>query len=374
MAKRYFSHEELKGQSGFFKPSGTLGKHHCTITPQGEKIVVVGSAEGRVTLKPGDTLGYNCGSVWLVPSPDSYKDPIRRVLAMAHVSQKVLMYSDGHVEYTVSYSSSLRNSAADVETGDRAIVMGDHQDQEVPNTRWDGVDRGEYVGGFSFRKEVTGGDVVVIRSVSSFEPTTSSRSRRTTRVVVRTTTDKNSVTKWLEKFFDVGSAREARIFRETLKERQFADDLTKAKELLQVLAGRFDKSAFMGFMQVFATFPPQNEAPKNLGDSIRSFFNFDWGYQTPQSVEEAFVRVTLMMSDISERDVWYLEPCEDSEAAVVTNGLGFRVSTRGSYLPSDICEMFWDHKSAMAAIHHQNETLVGLLRTERLQSWIEKYR
>lgn len=79
MAKRYYSFEDLSNISGYFKPGHTLGEHHCIVTPQlPDKIIVRGSKEGEVTLTPGDTLGYDRGSVWRVPHPSKYKNPIGR--------------------------------------------------------------------------------------------------------------------------------------------------------------------------------------------------------------------------------------------------------------------------------------------------------
>src|SRR3989344_2667046 len=104
MAKRYAEFNRVP--EGFFKPEGTLGRHHCTVVRQGDEKVVVGSVAGRVTLKPGDTLGYDCGPLWLVPRVESYQDPIRRVLAQAHLGQKLLEFSTKPVEFTGSWEGT----------------------------------------------------------------------------------------------------------------------------------------------------------------------------------------------------------------------------------------------------------------------------
>lgn len=80
MAKRYYSYEDLKDVSGKFKPGGTLGSHFCTVTPMPYCIWVtpMDADTGGVFLKPGDTLGYDCGNVWQLPNPATIKNPIKR--------------------------------------------------------------------------------------------------------------------------------------------------------------------------------------------------------------------------------------------------------------------------------------------------------
>ncbi|MBI4085937.1 MAG: hypothetical protein HY433_01685 [Candidatus Liptonbacteria bacterium] len=196
MAKRYAQFEWVP--EGNFKPEGTLGRHHCTVVRQGDEKVVVGSVAGRVTLKSGDTLGYDCGTVWLVPRAESYRDPIRRVLAQAHLSQKFLEYSAEPVEYTDSWQNTSgwpENSAADPSTGEEAMVLGDGRKSVVEDS-----------GGNYIRRQITGGDAIVVRQAVGRE-TTSHRPRRVTRVVVRPTADKTAVAKWL--FRNLGLKTEA---------------------------------------------------------------------------------------------------------------------------------------------------------------------
>src|SRR3989338_6764740 len=96
MAKRYAKFEELSEMpAGTWKPYGTMCSHHATIVPQGETIVVIGSNEGRVTLRAGDTLGYNCGMIWIVPRPSSYGDPLRRFLAENKIRQSAIEVAQG---------------------------------------------------------------------------------------------------------------------------------------------------------------------------------------------------------------------------------------------------------------------------------------
>lgn len=204
MAKRYFDYDELKGKEGYFKPPDTMGRHHCVLVSQGDEIVAVGSRAGRVTLKPGDKLGYDCGTVWMVPHPDSYQDPVRRVLARARISQRVLVYSDDPVRYTVSYEDRLRGAAADRETGERVVVLGEHN--EATLSRQNFPNRGEYLGGFTEEREITGGLAVLVIAVASREATTAHRRRKVSRLIVRSRADKNEVADWLTRRWRVSNA------------------------------------------------------------------------------------------------------------------------------------------------------------------------
>jgi len=220
MAKKYCSFDELIKLDGYFKPVGTMGKHHCTVVKQNDSIVIIGSVSGRITLQKGDTLGYDCGNVWLVPRPESYKDPVRRVIALAKISQKVLTYSDESVRYTVSFGHAFRDSCADTETGERLLeALGSYKEGELPDTRWNGPDEKGWRGACSFAQEITGGDAIIISQVSSFEPTTSCRSRKVSRIVVRTTADKNKVAEWLEEVI-TPEGRERRKQREEPQRRR----------------------------------------------------------------------------------------------------------------------------------------------------------
>jgi hypothetical protein len=214
MAKRYVQFDRIP--EGNFKPEGTLGRHHCTVVRQGDEKVVVGSVAGRVTLKSGDTLGYDCGTVWVVPRAESYRDPIRRVLAQAHLSQKLLEYSAEPVEFTNSWQDTSgwpENSAADPSAGEEATVFGANDRENLES--WD----------HERCYRVTGGDAIVVRQVVSRE-TTTYRPRRVTRVVVRPTANKAAVVEWLFEEV-VPEGRERRIERENRK--RF---LTSMKDLL----------------------------------------------------------------------------------------------------------------------------------------------
>lgn len=96
MAKRYIGYEWLleainEGCSRY-KPAGTMGTHHCVISLQGEDIKVKGTVRikarkrhlgqyeyipGTITLKPGDTLGYDCGIIWRLKAPETPLDFLR---------------------------------------------------------------------------------------------------------------------------------------------------------------------------------------------------------------------------------------------------------------------------------------------------------
>lgn len=239
MAKRYYKSEELAEQNGNFKPSGTLGKHFCTVVHQGDRTIVIGSVEGRVTLCAGDTLGYDCGKVWLVPKPESYNDPIRRVLALAKISQKVLEFSDEEIVYGVSVGGSMPNSCADVERGSSLLgVLGKHEDKYLPETRWDEESRPGWSGGFSFDQKVIGGEAVVVQRVCSNEPATYRRSRKVARVIVRKNADKKKVADWLEELV-TPEGRERRKQREEAEKAAIAakdeSDLAEAQKLWEII-------------------------------------------------------------------------------------------------------------------------------------------
>ncbi len=239
MAKRYYSSEELAEISGKFKPAGTLGKHFCTVVHQNKKMIVVGSVEGRVTLCAGDTLGYDCGKVWLVPKPESYNDPIRRVLALAKISQKVLEFSDEDIMYSVSAGGSMPNSCADVERGSSLLgVLGKHEDKYLPETRWDEESQPGWRGGFSFDQKVIGGEAIVVQRVCSNEPATYRRSRKVTRIIVRKNVDKKKVADWLEELL-TPEGQERKKQREAKEKAAIAakdeSDLAKAKKLWDII-------------------------------------------------------------------------------------------------------------------------------------------
>ena len=79
MAIRYIEFSELKAHGeGEFKPSGTLGSHHCIVSKQGRNLLVKGSASGEVVLEPGDTLRYNCGVVSRIKAPKTALDRLRK--------------------------------------------------------------------------------------------------------------------------------------------------------------------------------------------------------------------------------------------------------------------------------------------------------
>lgn len=190
MAKRYISFEEIP--EGSFKPEGTMGSHHCTVVYQNGEKVVIGSVTGRVTLKPGDTLGYNCGGVWLVPQPDSYKDPIRRVLAQMHLSQKILSYTSKPVRFLESWQTDFpKGSSADSFTGEEITIFRGSNRLECCN-------RGETVKTFDdgSLRQVNGGEAMIVEKVVGRE-TTTRRPRRVTQIIVRPTANKAAVAEWL---------------------------------------------------------------------------------------------------------------------------------------------------------------------------------
>lgn len=183
MAKRYVEFKDLPNE-GKYKPGGTMGGHHCVVVPQNGQKVVVGSVTGKVTLSEGDTLGYDCGTVWMVPRPDSYRDPIRRVLAECRVSQKVLSFSNEGIDYEVSWQETLPGSAADPNTGESIMVLGNH----------DKTIRGLTERSNAYR--IVGGVAIIVLQVVGRE-TCHNRPTRVTRVVVRPSAPRVQVAEWL---------------------------------------------------------------------------------------------------------------------------------------------------------------------------------
>lgn len=175
MAKRYFTHERLEGVEGHFKPQGTMGRHDMFVTRHGGELTVVGSVSGWAVVQPGDTLGYDRGVVWLLPRPEQFKDPIRRVLAEAHLSQRLLEVTSQDVTENFSYFESVESHAYEV-----ATALGGKK-------VWGGED---WV--------IRGGDAVVIRTEAC---NTLGYRGGVSRVVVRPTADKEKVAAWLKELW-----------------------------------------------------------------------------------------------------------------------------------------------------------------------------
>lgn len=241
MAKKYTDFEFVP--AGSFKPEGTLGRHCCTVVPQNDHKVVIGSVRGVVTIKPGDILGYDCGTVWLVPHPDSYKDPIRRILALAKINQRTLEYSNDAVPYVVSYEDTTdwcEGSAADPSTGEDVSVFGQY-DQTCSESE-SGVSGTRY--------QITGGKVIVVRKVvkriTAFE-----RPRRVTRVIVRPEV-KDQVERWLYEEL-VQEGRSDRLRRNSLTrlcESQGIEASTSITDLYSRLSAVYESDAQMAFQGV----------------------------------------------------------------------------------------------------------------------------
>ncbi len=130
MAKNYFSIENIinfilpaMAEKGFYKPSGTLGRHFLTVIKRGELFFIEGfnpskeegeklavqqaveSAGGeywgekippisKAILFPGWTLGYDCGQLWTICPPEMIKDPIRKVLRELKLPTSILSWVD----------------------------------------------------------------------------------------------------------------------------------------------------------------------------------------------------------------------------------------------------------------------------------------
>lgn len=183
--KVYYWFEELS--PGRVKPGGTFGNHHMMVEQAEDGLCCTGSNGGEIVLYPGDKLGYCIGTIWKVPSPQNYKDPIRRILAFAHVGQSVLKYSDSPVVYWESYQKRIYpESCADHSTGDSAEIFGPHSDK---------IEYADIIG--RYKHIIEGGHAVIIRTVVDFS-TTRCRRRNVCRIVVRPNmADKVAVLEWL---------------------------------------------------------------------------------------------------------------------------------------------------------------------------------
>jgi hypothetical protein len=148
-------------------------------------------------MHPGDTLGYDCGSVWVVPRPESYKDPIRRVLAAYKISQKALIYSGQQVTYWKSRNEKPIGSSCDTDEGESLLgVMGEYKSGMVPDS--DCIfDRPGYEHGRSSMEYVDGGDTIVIQKVFGYDPNTTDQNRRVSQIVVRPSVNKTEAAEFL---------------------------------------------------------------------------------------------------------------------------------------------------------------------------------
>ncbi|MDQ5952942.1 MAG: hypothetical protein QG551_170 [Patescibacteria group bacterium] len=118
MAKRYFSFQVLSEKSAeqcAWKIPGTLGSHFMILRDHEGYIQCTGVCTGRnnqaivdglnagvnitpasetqtVNVWPGQTLGYNCGQVWVVPDPTTVKDPLRRVMLELKLPKEMVVW------------------------------------------------------------------------------------------------------------------------------------------------------------------------------------------------------------------------------------------------------------------------------------------
>lgn len=218
MAKRHLSYEQLSGIEGHFKPQGTLGRHDCLVTRHGGELVVVGSVSGWATLQPGDVLGYNSGAVWLLPQPEEYKDPIRRVLAQAHLSQRLLLYSREGVQTPQYYFEYAGSYYCDI-----VAVVGGYQREilwVIPEKTNQCGELLEVVPEETMYGYQGGEALIVMRLFGRSDDRYAKK--RVYSVVVRPTADKEEVAAWLaaileEKFLHPMSSSLARMMEPTLR-------------------------------------------------------------------------------------------------------------------------------------------------------------
>lgn len=188
MAKRFISVQELAAApEGSFKPSGTMGSHHLTWKKlENGALQVKGSQSGDFVAKSGDTIGYDCGQIWRVPSPSDFKDPIRRALAELKVSQKVLADSNEVVTISGYWQDAPEGSCADTFSGEEAETFGL-------------VNKENRFGGShdNFETDISGGVAVAVFSTVDLS-TVARRPRRLTRLIVRPGANRKEVAEWLK--------------------------------------------------------------------------------------------------------------------------------------------------------------------------------
>lgn len=199
MAKRYFSYKNLASVSGNWKPTGTMGHHHCVVEHKDGSILVHGSVRGKVKLKEGDTLGYDCGDVWKVPNPNAYRCPLRRAMASAKLPKHTLEISDEPIQYRTSYGKNAHGSCADTETGESVYVLAGEKSEKTLREYSDD-NTWQYIGAWARTSEISGGDVIIVKRVCDKSLTRSRRSK-VTRVVVRKHVSKEYAAKLLSEFF-----------------------------------------------------------------------------------------------------------------------------------------------------------------------------
>ena len=240
-AKKYTEYAFIP--AGYYKPAGTLGKHHCTVVLQDEKKVVVGSIAGRVTLKSGDTLGYDCGTIWLLPSPKSYSDPIRRVLAEARISQKMLEYSDDPVKSA---------------SGEFINALGEYSVQHADDYK---------------SATIYGGQVVLSqydRNDGNFlEP---NRSIRSSRIVVRKKANKQDVSDWLYMKF-LGGREDERCEKGRQLEARLYINMQAKKYSIEPLRNG-EEDAVILFIELKKKIKPYVGGNPEVGDGWYAFMGY----------------------------------------------------------------------------------------------------
>lgn len=120
MATRRYSHSQLLDLgTGYHKPGGTLGNHHLeikvmpsgTVRARGVEIprgyddqaarLIVNYSGPKITprskwaiVREGDTLGYNCGDVWVEIPASQISDPLLRVMREKGLPMSLIQWVD----------------------------------------------------------------------------------------------------------------------------------------------------------------------------------------------------------------------------------------------------------------------------------------
>jgi len=116
VAKRYFDYARLCEVMGNFKPEGTLGRHYMTVEKSGVTLIVRGhdsyGGSNTILLSQGETLGYNCGSIWMIPNPANVADPLRRAMLELKIGKDRIHWVNSLSESEV-YVSGIQCSQRD---------------------------------------------------------------------------------------------------------------------------------------------------------------------------------------------------------------------------------------------------------------------
>lgn len=194
----YYSYEELRGYhpelqyKTYFKPSGTMGSHHCIVSDYGDHYLIEGCGK-KITISRGESFGYQCGDVWRVPSPARFSNPVRRAIAQLYLPQSILTFSDKNVseDYWLKEVDA-RHPEWLLDTDGYRIhkVLGELSKVSSQHCEESGDQMHEYAGG----------EAIIIIS-KKLKVTT--YLKRIQKIIVRPSADMNAVADWLLENIDL---------------------------------------------------------------------------------------------------------------------------------------------------------------------------